>query len=309
MMTLQQLTILLAVRDHESLTRAAAALGYGVPTVKHHLRSLEGALAAQLVESTRSGTWLTPLGEALAGEAVEIVDRVRRAERTVAGLRDAGLVTLRVGTFASVGAKLLPGIIIELQRRSQVRVEVIEGEPTDVARMLREGEIDLGILYDSSFDEAVVDPDLEITPLFTEPFMVMIATEGPFAGAGPIDIAELGDVAWVASRSDDEASDRVLRRVYRSIGPPVRELMRTDDLRMIHGLVEAGLGFALATPTTIDSDFHVELAPTVQDLGFRRVSFATRTGTLPQATRHLGELLSNAVAQLPDSMVLDPHSG
>lgn len=305
MMTLQQLTILLAVRDHKSLTQAAAALGYGVPTVKHHLRSLEGALAAQLVESTQSGTWLTPLGEALAVEAVEIVDRARRAERMVTGLRDAGLVTLRIGTFASVGAKLLPSIIVELQRRSPVRVEVIEGEPTDVARMLRDSEIDVGILYDSSFDEAVVDPDLEVTSLFTEPFRVMIATEGPYAQAGEIDISALGDVAWIASRSDDEASDRVLRRVYRSLGPPVRELMRTDDLRMIHGLVEAGLGLALATPTTIDSDFNVVLAPTVQDLGFRRVSFATRSGNLPQATRDLGELLSNAAAQLPGSMVHD----
>ena len=61
----QQLRVLLAVRDNGSLTSAAEALGYGVPTIAHHLGSLERHLKVQLVERDRRGARLTPLGAML----------------------------------------------------------------------------------------------------------------------------------------------------------------------------------------------------------------------------------------------------
>lgn len=66
MITLQQLRVLLAVREHGSLTQAAAALHHQVPTVTHHIRTLEAHFGARLLVSDRRGTRLTPLGEGCA---------------------------------------------------------------------------------------------------------------------------------------------------------------------------------------------------------------------------------------------------
>lgn len=63
MMNLQQFRVLQAVREVGSLNRAAEVLGHGVPTVTHHLRTLESHLRVQLVERARIGARLTPLGE------------------------------------------------------------------------------------------------------------------------------------------------------------------------------------------------------------------------------------------------------
>ena len=84
MLALQQLRALLSVREHGSLTRAASALHYGVPTVTHHLNTLERQLRVQLVERSKRGARLTELGMALATDAEEILSRVAQAERRVA---------------------------------------------------------------------------------------------------------------------------------------------------------------------------------------------------------------------------------
>lgn len=220
-----------------------------------------------------------------------MVARIDRAEQVVADQRDAGVVTLRVGTFASMGSRLLPAAIAALQKRTSVRVEVVEGEPTEVVRMLRSGEVHAGLIFDVSVEPAFDAPDLVLQRLLTEPYGVMVARDSEWAARESIDFAELREVPWVFSRSNDEASDRVLRRVGQSLGYTVRELMRTDDLYMIHGLVAEGLGFALSTNAAIDPDFDVVLRPAVQDLGERHVSYVTRRCAAPPAAGWLAEIL------------------
>ena len=295
-MNLQQFRVLLAVREHGSLTRAADALHYGVPTVTHHLRALEAHLGTQLVVRDRMGARLTALGEYFASEIAPVFTRVDRAERAVAELRDAGTVTLRVGSFSSMGSRLIPAAIAELQHRSSVRVEVIEAEPTEVVRMVRAGEVHAGLIYHVSTEPGFAGTDLVQRSLFAEPYRVLVAAGGALAEREVLDFADLAETAWVCSRSDNEASDRVLRRVYSSLGLDVRELMRTDDLYMIHGLVAEGLGCALTTHAAVDTDFDVVLRPARQDLGERRVSFVTRRGPVPAAVGWLGEILERTTA-------------
>lgn len=291
MLNLQQFRVLLAIREGGSLTRAAEALRYGVPTVTHHLRTLEAHLEVRLVDRTRGGARLTPLGEAFAEEVEAVLARIDRAERSIVERRDAGLSILRIGTFASLGSRLLPAAISALQRLSPVRVEVIEAEPNEVVRMLLADEVHAGLIYDASSEPAFAGPDLALQPLLSEPYRVMLAADSPWAARDELDFAELAEVLWVCSRNGDEASDRVLRRVTQALGGEVRELMRTDDLYMIHGLVEEGLGFALTTEAAVDADFDVVTRPAKQDLGERRVSFVTRSGPVPPAVRWLGRIL------------------
>ncbi|MDN6605411.1 MAG: substrate-binding domain-containing protein, partial [Brevibacterium sp.] len=81
-------------------------------------------------------------------------------------------------------------------------------------------------------------------------------------------------------------------------GYELRELMRSDDLYMIHGLVAEGLGCALTTEVAVDTDFDVALRSAKQDLGQRRVSFVTRPGPNPAAVGWLGEILGSVAARL-----------
>lgn len=294
----QQLRVLVAVRDHGSLTAAAQSLGYGVPTIAHHLRSLERHFKVQLVERDRRGARLTSLGTVLVAEAEEILARLAQAERLVTTQRDLGLSTIRVGTFPSIGSQLLPRAIRQLRAQMQVQVEVREAEPTDVVELLKAGELHAGLIYDSADNPAFATPDLELTVLLEEDFRVLVARESPYAALGLIDLSDLAAADWICSRDENETSDRVLRRACRSVGFEPKVLMRTDDLNMIHGLVAEGLACTLATQAAVDTRFAVEAHPTVQDLGLRRTFFVRRSTLAPRAVNELHRIL---VGLLPDS--------
>ena len=299
MLNLQQFRVLVAVKEQGSLTGAAELLRYGVPTVTHHLRALERHLQARLIDSSRSGTRLTPLGMSFAAEVEKVLERIERAERMIADQRDAGVVTLRVATFSSMGSRLLPSAIAELRTRSPLQVGVIEAEPTEVIRMIRNEEVDAGLIYDSSDAPAFAAPDLSLTLLMIEPYEVMVAKRGPWNTTEALDLNDV-DLPWIFSRSDNEASDRILRRVYAMLGREARELMRTDDLYTIHGFVEKGLGLALTTRTTVDTDFEVAVRPTRQDLGERHVAFVMPRDAPPPAAIWLRDILRVDALKLGD---------
>ena len=287
----QQLRVLVAIRDRGSLSGAAEALGYGVPTIAHHLSSLERHLRVRLVERDRRGARLTPLGEVFVEEAEQILARLEQAERLVATQRDLGLATLRVGTFASIGSRLLPRAIRELRARTAVQVEVVEAEPTDVVQLLDAGELHAGLIYDSADDPAFTAPDLRMDVLLEEDYRVLVPARGPFASASRIDLSALADADWIGSRDEGETPNRVLRRACRAVGFEPRVFMRTDDLTMIHGLVAEGLGCTVIAPSAVDTRFAVKARPCVQELGLRRTSFVRRDGATPPVVDELQRIL------------------
>lgn len=295
----QQLRVLVAIRDHGSLTRAAQALGYGVPTIAHHLASLERHFRVQLVERDRRGARLTALGAVLVGEAEDVLGRLDQAERLVTTQRDLGLTTIRVGTFASIGSQLLPRAIRRLRSLMRVQVEVVEAEPTDVVEQLDAGDLHAGLIYDSAEEPAFATPDLTLTVLLEEPYRVLVAGDSHYAAQSELDLADLADADWIGSRDENETSDRVLRRACRLAGFDPTILMRTDDLNMIHGLVAEGLGCALATQAAVDTRFAVVTRPTVQRLGLRRTSFVHRRNVVPRAVEELHHILVGLLPRNP----------
>lgn len=291
MLSLQQFRVLIALRDAGSLTKAAENLGYGAPTVTHHLNLLEAHFGAILVERGTRGVTFTPLGEVAVREAETIMARVDGLERIMAEHRDAGLVTLRVGTFASVGAQLLPPAIKELQAHSSVRIEVTEAEPLELVELLRRGELDAALLYDMADDPSFIAQDLNLVPLLREPFRVLVSTEGPFAKNTKLDFSQLSSASWVRTRHEGEATERVLLRACRNAGFTPKEFIRSDDLTMIHGLVSEGLCLAIMTESAANTALGVMLKPTIQNLGERSVYFATRSSYIPPAVSQLRALL------------------
>lgn len=271
----RQLQVLLAIDEHGSLTQAAHALHLSVPTVSHHVDALEASLDAVLVDRSKRGARLNSVGEAVAVDGRRILDDLNRTQRMVADLRDAGLSTLRIGTFPSAGSRLLPAAIKSLQQRFRLRIEVVEGEPMALIDLLHADEIHAALVYDLASDPALNTTDLIATPLVEEEFVVMMAADHALAKHRTVDLAQLAQEPWVMSHHPDEASNRVLRRAANAAGYAVRTLVETDDLNMIHGFVEAGLGLALMTQSTVDLDYSVTARPVRKSLGKRRTSFVT----------------------------------
>src|SRR5207253_2289214 len=101
------------VAEHRSFGRAATALGYTQSAISQQIAALERAVGERLVE--RPGgprpVSLSEAGRLLLRHAEAIVARMQAAQADLAAFADGAAGALRVGTYQSVSARLLPALV------------------------------------------------------------------------------------------------------------------------------------------------------------------------------------------------------
>ncbi|WP_282826764.1 LysR family transcriptional regulator [Gulosibacter sediminis] len=306
MLDLRQLSVLDAIARTGSLAAAARDLHYGQPTISHHLRALERHLDSELVVSSATGTALTAAGELMLEHARAVLTRLRVAERDVAELGQSGGPVLRMGTFESAGARLLPQVLAKLGTGRTVQVELVEGEPLGLQEQLLDGSLHCALLYDLDGDTSVTDAALRQRTLEREPFRIMLGADHPLATQEVIDLADLAEADWIRSRSVLEASERALLTAAGAAGFVPNTLLQSEDYSLVHGFVAAGVGVGLIVESAVDTRYRVVARPTVQDLGMRRVRFVATATPEPgraAALARLEELLIEAAEVNPAASV------
>src|SRR5215207_9053986 len=110
---LRHLAALQAVSEEGSFGRAATRLGYTQSAISQQIATLERIVDTRLVE--RPGgprrVYLTEAGRLLLRHADGIVARLHAAEADLAALARGDTGPLRIGTYQSVGNKILPALL------------------------------------------------------------------------------------------------------------------------------------------------------------------------------------------------------
>src|SRR5471030_1363206 len=149
MLNAGRLRILKEVAYRGSLSGAAEALSYTQSAVSQQIAALEAEAGMTLLERHARGVSLTAAGQTLVGHAEGILARLEAAESAlsaIAGLRSG---RLRMASFPTAGATLMPLAIATFRARyPDVELTLAEGEPEQIAPRLRAGEIDLALLFE-----------------------------------------------------------------------------------------------------------------------------------------------------------------
>ncbi|ADB50717.1 LysR family transcriptional regulator [Conexibacter woesei] len=258
MLDLRQLRVLIAIARHGSLTAAARALHYSQATVSHHLAALECEVGTRLVDRGRSGATLNDRGRTLVLRAEEIVERLELAReevRQLAGL-EAGL--LRVGTFSTAGARLLPRAIARFRdAHPGVQVVLVEDEPAATVRALLAGELEMAIVYSlpggagvpgdaaGPGDAGDVASPLRLTHLLDDPMRLALPSAHLLASQERPQLADLARDGWITGLHGGAPCTELLNRACSLAGFSPRVVLRSDDYEVIRGFVAAGVGVAL----------------------------------------------------------------
>lgn len=142
-MNWDDLRTFLAVARHGTLSAAARALGVTQPTMGRRLAAMEERTGARLLQRHPGRYALTPLGEAVLGNAERIEAEVLAAERTITG-RDAALEgAVRLTTVDTLAARIVAPALAALQRRH--RGIVIELVPDTRSLSLSRREADIAL--------------------------------------------------------------------------------------------------------------------------------------------------------------------
>ncbi len=237
-MELYQLEYFLEAARQRNFTRAAAHLHLAQAALSEQIRKLETELGAKLFNRGRRETVLTAAGETLRQHAealIERADAAKRAVRDLIGLRGGRLT---IGAIPSVSACLLPAAIAAFRKlHPLVELALFEGTSEAVAQWVESGRVEFGIVQlpttSGSFDEH---------PLFTEPFVALVARTHPVAKQKTVSLAKLADEPFILYKG--RARDTALT-ACRAAGFEPRIACESSELETIRSLVAAGLGIAI----------------------------------------------------------------
>ena len=149
MLHVGRLRVLCEVARRGSFSGAAEALSYTQSAVSQAIARLEAETGATLIVRDRGGVRPTAAGASLVEHAEAIFARIEAAETQLAAVLGIRAGRLRMASFPSAGATLMPLAIARFRaRHPDVALTLAEGEPEEIAPRLRAGEFDLALLFE-----------------------------------------------------------------------------------------------------------------------------------------------------------------
>jgi DNA-binding transcriptional LysR family regulator len=288
MLNTARLKILNEVAHRSSFSAAADALDYTQSAVSQQIAALEAEAGMPLLQRHPRGVSLTAAGQTLVGHAEGILARLESAEAAlgaIAGLRGG---RLRMASFPTAGATLMPLAIATFRARyPQVELTLAEGEPEQIAPRLRAGEIDLALLFE--FGDGPGAEELTRVELLEDPLFLALPREHKLAEKRKLRLEDLREEAWVQTSSSSPCARQVVRSCH-AAGFEPNVAFESDDYQTVQGLVAAGVGVALIP----------ELALTVvrEDIAIRALSPHPPVRQVIAATPASARLLPAAPAML-----------
>lgn len=251
---LRHLRMVVMVADQGSITKAAAALGISQPSLTAQLQRIERALGSPLLERSRQGTTLTPMGRNLVARARTILAEMADLPGSL-GFTEPELDTVRLRLGAPPGgllAALVPAITSRYEEhagaeRAQLVIDV-HTEHVDAAliKQLAAGMLDATIVYehiDRPRPGGLGVQFAAVTPF--EPALVCLSQQHPLARREIIELTELADEPWVADPEDDLGGIAHIRQVCRRAGFEPKITHRLTDSFVAMDFVANGHGVAL----------------------------------------------------------------
>lgn len=235
--SLRQLEYLVALGDTRSFRRAAERTNTTQPTLSEQIKSLEDRLGAQLVERSRAGALLTPIGEHVVSIAKRMLKDAHEI-RSVVGAGDSGLKgILKVGMPSTIGPYLLPFVVPTIHHTyPELKLYVREELPDTLPRTLEEGGYDLIIT-----PMPMRGDDLNAVDLFREPLFLAMASDHPLAKKAKIEREDLRGQEILTLGPSHQLHD-VVHALCLEFGAKLRLDYEGTSLDMVREMVITGLG-------------------------------------------------------------------
>ena len=246
----RHLAALEAVAREGSFGRAAERLGYTQSAISQQIATLERIAGAKLLE--RPGgprrVSLTEAGELLLRHAEAVVARLRAAEADIASLLAGEGGALRVGTYQSVGAKILPTLMRRFRESwPHVEIQLTEDASDEgLLKLVERGELDVSFAM-----LPVLDGPFEAVELLRDPYVVLVAADSPLAGKHSVRVDDLEGVHLIGNRVCRTTA--LAESALRMRGVAAEVTFRSDDNGTVQGLVAAGVGAALVPLLAVEA--------------------------------------------------------
>lgn len=273
MLDVRRMKVLREVAARGSFSAAAEALSFTQSAISQHIATLERETGQTLVERRPGGVRLTDAGAALVRHTEGILARLDDAEHELAAIAGLRGGRLRLGSFPSAGATLVPRAVRAFhERHPDVELSLVEAEPEGLLPKLRGGELDLALMFDFHPVPGLPPHDeLERTHLLDDPLEAVLPRGHRLAARKRIKIDDLAGEPWISGNTSGSC-DRMLRHACAGAGFEPGIVFASDDILTVQAFVATAVGVTLL-PRLALSTLHpdVDVRPLVPPAPIRRV--------------------------------------
>jgi DNA-binding transcriptional LysR family regulator len=221
---LQQLRQVIALAEHGSFVRAAAALHISQPALSRSIQSVEQRFGNELFVRGSGGVAPTDLGRLYierARDVLRLADELDR-EAVTRGTLGAGRVAVGGGPYPAESF-LGPAAVRFVEQYPKVSVQLQARNWDELLQGLRSRELDFFVAETSTLQR---EPDLEIVPMPSTHSVHFVARSGhPLAGRGQVEVADV--LAWpfvTPSRIPPRVLDPMLA-AHRASAPRLKDAL------------------------------------------------------------------------------------
>lgn len=245
MLNPSRLRVLRQVATRGSFSEAAKALAYTQSAVSQNVAKLEEELGVVLIERDRGAIRPTAAGAALVERSGPILAQLDAAEEEVAAIAGARGGRLRMASFPTAGATVMPLAIATFRAaHPEVELSLAEGEPEEIVPRLRAGEFDLVLVYEFQGVGERLGAGMRRFGLLEDPMRLALPADHTLAEKERISLAELSKESWVQTAAATPCARHVVRSCH-AAGFEPGVAFESDDYLTVQGLVAAGVGVAL----------------------------------------------------------------
>ena len=207
-MTLQQLKYVIEVADRGSITEAAKSLFIAQPSLSAAIRELEEEIATTIFVRKSRGILVTPEGAEFLGYARQVVQQAALIEDKYiarSSVRQRFSVSTQHYSFTSSAFVEL----VRAQGGEAYEFTLREGKTYDTINDVRTLRSEMGVLYLSHFNEAVIrkmlrEANLVFSELFSARPHIFVGRNNPLAGRASVTLADLEPLPCLTYEQGDQ---------------------------------------------------------------------------------------------------------
>jgi DNA-binding transcriptional LysR family regulator len=263
---------------HASFSRAAETLHVSQPAVSHHIRHLEQALGARLLERVGRRAFPTTAGQVLLEHAGRALAELEAARQAIQRLRGVVAGRVRLGTGATASTYLLPDVLRRLRvRHPELDLVVVTGNSPELAAAVAASQLDVAVLT-----LPVRGRQLVTTPFRADPQVAIAAPDHRWPRRRALRPTDLADAPLILYERGGTIR-RVIDAWFQRGGVRPRVAMELGNVEATKRLVAAGLGVSVISAVAVRAELRARtltaraLAPPLE----RRLAVVRRRDKLP----------------------------
>lgn len=243
-MTLIQLSYIVAVDKHKNFGHAAASCSVTQPTLSMQIQKLEEELNVQIFDRSHQPVKATKIGTSLIAQARVILSESQHFMEIIQDNNGEVKGDVTLGVIPTLAPYLLPLFLKKLSSKYPLlNIQIEELQTEQIIERLQSNSLDVALLV-----TPLETPQIEVTPLFYEPFMVYTSDKSSISGKSKISQNDLNsNELWMLSEGHCFRDQSLLICKSRKKSSEAKKNIRFESgsLETLRRMVDQEQGFTL----------------------------------------------------------------